>query len=768
MLSLAFEFRESPFRLPDLKLDNVLLGNDRPSIDGTMSNGSSSGNAGSVASLSMPLSSSSSSQHQQLHSQPHMQASSFPSDLFSAPTMSQNPFQLASLTHHNHHSQQQQQQQQHHHHHSQQPQQFQQHQPFQQQHQQQQQQQHQHQHQQQQQHVLLPHSFSSAASTSTGSATVTTTPLSLPMTMPMSMGPLGATSLASTPGMPAVAASMAIGIASSSSSSSSSSKAGRREKITTACDNCARRRAKCDGERPQCGYCQAKGKQCTFDREIRKRGPKTGYVDKLHERIKELESQLEAQLSRTNVFGAGAPAAPGPASNPSSATNAAPSSHDGTDSPESSHGSPDFSAAVKNELDAQMAANGAVTNSLIHHHSAEWASDPFSMKTPSNAPAMTLLLGQTYSHHSAGSGNNGTRGSNAEHDSPRKNITEIRRDLIDRFFEHIHPHYPVLSRKQFLAHVYYEKARALLDECLEQHTCSTIVALILLCVYSMGCGHGQKSFMFASMATKMSQAMGLNRELTAEQASGMAETEIEYRRRVWFLVYQIDVLVAMVRPDVPCSIRDEDWQNAILFRIICRIILYIRAVHGSINTPDNFDLDLERSLLDGELREWFAKQPFWFQKINDAYSTKFYSTNPPHWAVAQKQMLYHLTRIMLQGARIHVADCARSAFWECVDAAKSIALITRRFMDFNPMFSYVGPMIATSIFRAGIIFVVGIRCGYFQGSEVQQVQEILTMLIAALRQISHFWILATVFGNQLSSIATDRHHSGSSALGLGL
>ncbi|KAL2916406.1 hypothetical protein HK105_204162 [Polyrhizophydium stewartii] len=570
-------------------------------------------------------------------------------------------------------------------------------------------------------------------------------------------------------------------------------------------------RAKCDGQQPVCGYCKSKNKPCTYEREIRKRGPKTGYVDKLHERIKE----LEAQLSRSSV----ASAASSAAANNANGSNAG-SAPDHGESPPSSvdSNSPGLaSVPVKHE-----------PSEILQQHELEWSADPFSMTAlPTTSASVSMLRIQNSVHQRA------------------KTTTEIRRDLIDRFFEHIHPHFPVLSRKLFLAgvdtesplllnamyavaltqpghptyntynhgEVYYNKARSLLDEHIEVHTCSTVLALVLLCYYAMGCGHGQKSFIFSSMAIKMSLAMGLNNEPSPELAAELSRQDIEFRRRIWFLVYQVDMYVAMTRPDVPSSIRNEDWdvqppnfeflfddggftealelaqygfsplrsllsteplranlrvnvnnffaQAAALSRIISRIILYMRAVHGTIQTPATFDHELEKSVLDAELHDWFSRQPFWFQNIGDAYCTKFYSVNPPHWAVAHKQVIYHLARIMLHGARIKFDPHTPAslvaldpAFWACVDAAKSIALITKRFMECNPMFSYVGPMIATAVFRSGIIFTVGIQSGYFHGGEIPQVQEILTMLIRALRQISHFWILATVHGNQLQAIAS--------------
>lgn len=58
-----------------------------------------------------------------------------------------------------------------------------------------------------------------------------------------------------------------------------------------ACDECHKRRIKCDGQSP-CGTCIRNMNYCAVSRKISKRGPKAGHIEFLESRVKLLESLL--------------------------------------------------------------------------------------------------------------------------------------------------------------------------------------------------------------------------------------------------------------------------------------------------------------------------------------------------------------------------------------------------------------------------------------------------------------------------------------------
>ena len=65
----------------------------------------------------------------------------------------------------------------------------------------------------------------------------------------------------------------------------------KRKRSTIACDECHRKRTKCDGRTP-CSLCVKNMTYCTTSRKVGKRGPKAGHLERLESRVRILESLL--------------------------------------------------------------------------------------------------------------------------------------------------------------------------------------------------------------------------------------------------------------------------------------------------------------------------------------------------------------------------------------------------------------------------------------------------------------------------------------------
>ncbi|RMZ82268.1 hypothetical protein DV738_g1893, partial [Chaetothyriales sp. CBS 135597] len=70
---------------------------------------------------------------------------------------------------------------------------------------------------------------------------------------------------------------------------------GVRQQPGFACEECRRRKSRCDRERPQCGSCVESGTVCTIVDKRPQRGPKKGQLNMMRSRIVMLESQLAQQ-----------------------------------------------------------------------------------------------------------------------------------------------------------------------------------------------------------------------------------------------------------------------------------------------------------------------------------------------------------------------------------------------------------------------------------------------------------------------------------------
>ncbi|PYI09913.1 hypothetical protein BO78DRAFT_426914 [Aspergillus sclerotiicarbonarius CBS 121057] len=68
-----------------------------------------------------------------------------------------------------------------------------------------------------------------------------------------------------------------------------------RQHIKAACDECRRRKLRCDGQQPLCGGCQDSGSICEIT-ERGTRGPKKGYIKALKNRVVHLEAMLESRI----------------------------------------------------------------------------------------------------------------------------------------------------------------------------------------------------------------------------------------------------------------------------------------------------------------------------------------------------------------------------------------------------------------------------------------------------------------------------------------
>lgn len=58
-----------------------------------------------------------------------------------------------------------------------------------------------------------------------------------------------------------------------------------RQRPGKACEECRRRKLKCNGAEPQCSVCADSGVECVVIREREARGPKKGYLKVLKDRI---------------------------------------------------------------------------------------------------------------------------------------------------------------------------------------------------------------------------------------------------------------------------------------------------------------------------------------------------------------------------------------------------------------------------------------------------------------------------------------------------
>ncbi|ORY04154.1 hypothetical protein K493DRAFT_59036 [Basidiobolus meristosporus CBS 931.73] len=66
----------------------------------------------------------------------------------------------------------------------------------------------------------------------------------------------------------------------------------KRQRVSRACDNCRRKKVRCDGAQPICSNCKTIGIECTYNDTTKKRGPPKGYIEAIESRLHRMEHIL--------------------------------------------------------------------------------------------------------------------------------------------------------------------------------------------------------------------------------------------------------------------------------------------------------------------------------------------------------------------------------------------------------------------------------------------------------------------------------------------
>ncbi|KAI8598362.1 fungal-specific transcription factor domain-containing protein [Dissophora ornata] len=109
--------------------------------------------------------------------------------------------------------------------------------------------------------------------------------------------------------------------------------------------------------------------------------------------------------------------------------------------------------------------------------------------------------------------------------------------------------------EQFLTH-----ARILLQDRFDLPSMSTLQALLILYWCQIQTGRASLRFMYAGMAIRMAQEMGLNRPIDAKRLKDMDEREVQIRKTIWWSCYQADRWTSaalgkpMVISDIDCLV----------------------------------------------------------------------------------------------------------------------------------------------------------------------------------------------------------------------
>ncbi|KAI8391023.1 fungal-specific transcription factor domain-containing protein [Radiomyces spectabilis] len=362
----------------------------------------------------------------------------------------------------------------------------------------------------------------------------------------------------------------------------------KRLKITRACDECRKRKVKCDGVQP-CGRCRKSDADCVFAKQPPKRGLPRQYMELLEARL-----QLVERALRT---------IDGPARrilddaltlNPQRFQDTNTTNDDTTDTTiqEDNRSRGVSSAAPCYRAEDRFLVNEIGQALYVHDYQGRVDRIPSMEDLNGSAVSESSRYSSTAAELSEAAATATASLSSLpmvkEPDTKKMESAgfpgEIPPALLEAYFVHVHKYAPMIHKPSFDPQItlrydppsklllyamcavasrwvadpsqhappmppgfpFYQRAFALIDEYLDVPRVSTIQALVLLTKYQehyRRLGFFNRSGLFLSIAVRMCNDLGLSRLDTMHE--GMSISEWETRKRTFWMTFMYDILTSI-------------------------------------------------------------------------------------------------------------------------------------------------------------------------------------------------------------------------------
>ncbi|ORY02156.1 hypothetical protein K493DRAFT_312150 [Basidiobolus meristosporus CBS 931.73] len=366
----------------------------------------------------------------------------------------------------------------------------------------------------------------------------------------------------------------------------------KRQRVSKACDNCRRRKVRCDGTQPICSNCKALGITCTYNDTTKKRGPPKGYIEAIESRLHRME----------HILGGLVQGEPGAAENVVAELRKLEETHQtaprksrasvrtkSLDSKEpvepkedrtlwTKLSSPEKCESVsrKEELEFEELSNEAEQLTLDDHGRVRYCgtSSGFYLLRQTDRYQKGVFKMRSCAPEKL----NLTEFKDSEFNPSLLPSSKLFGYLLETYFNCVNPIFPLLHKAEFLDRLgdidaeppffllnsilaiaavfissetiltkenltpetFYERARMLLDRTYEVSSLENIQALILLGIYQHITYSGMRAWLYSGMAIRMAEDLGLHRNPEKWDIEGLTQQEKETRKRVWWVCYQID------------------------------------------------------------------------------------------------------------------------------------------------------------------------------------------------------------------------------------
>ncbi|KAJ2842982.1 hypothetical protein IWW36_005711, partial [Coemansia brasiliensis] len=322
----------------------------------------------------------------------------------------------------------------------------------------------------------------------------------------------------------------------------------KQQRLMRACDNCRRKKVKCNGTKPSCSHCMRMKLTCNYSPLVRKKRTRRSVIDKLQDRLASMEQMLQPLVERLQPndpvvsagvggFGLGfgfAPAPPPTLVHPLGLP--APSKH--SYMPPGAQGTP-------REMQSLAAPQSAASDPLPlppAHIVEELMEIAITRMTPTAPPvSWTRLVRRLHS------------GQLPEF------IICATIALAARFSNR--PEFSCTPRYN-AGREYAKRAAELVSGLVDKPDPDVVFCLVMLSLYEWGCGRGESAWTYTGMATRLAQRCRLHlvdeedfNENVDEHAYTWANAE--WRRRLWWHVYCGD-RTSVIVASRPATVHDDD------------------------------------------------------------------------------------------------------------------------------------------------------------------------------------------------------------------
>ncbi|KAJ2352004.1 hypothetical protein GGF43_003867 [Coemansia sp. RSA 2618] len=320
----------------------------------------------------------------------------------------------------------------------------------------------------------------------------------------------------------------------------------KQQRLMRACDNCRRKKVKCNGIKPTCSHCMRMKLVCNYSPLVRKKRTRRSVIDKLQDRLASMEQMLQPLVERLQPndpvvsagvggFGLGFGFAPPP---PPAIAHPL-----GLPAPQQSVYIPQPGAQGIPRDALYLAANAQTDLPLPPPHVIEELMEiAITRMTPTAPPvSWARLLRRLHS------------GQLPEF------IICATIALAARFSNR--PEFNCTPRYN-AGREYAKRAAELISGLVDKPDPDVVFCLVMLSLYEWGCGRGESAWTYTGMATRLAQRCRLHlvdeedfNENVDEQSYTWANAE--WRRRLWWHVYCGD-RTSVIVASRPATVHDDD------------------------------------------------------------------------------------------------------------------------------------------------------------------------------------------------------------------